>query len=95
MTEPSTAVSVSLQTKNNVTCFGANNGGITVTGTGGVGALSYSKDGTTYQLSNSFTALSSGSYTVTAGVALTRSGVHDRGSGNRRCDNTALLTEAK
>ena len=65
MTEPSTAVSVSLLTKNNVTCFGANNGGITVTGTGGVGALSYSKNGTTFQLSPTFSSLASGSYVIT------------------------------
>ena len=43
----------------------ANNGSITATATGGVGALQYSIDGITYQSSNVFTNVASGSYTVT------------------------------
>lgn len=66
LTEPSTNVSVSLQSKSNVTCFGANNGVVTVTGSGGTGALSYTIDGANYQLSSTFSSLAANSYTVTA-----------------------------
>jgi hypothetical protein len=48
-----------------LSCNGASNGVITVTSAGGTGALSYSKDGTTYQSSNVFTGLTAGSYTFT------------------------------
>ncbi|MBS1506689.1 MAG: hypothetical protein JSS79_08590, partial [Bacteroidetes bacterium] len=46
-------------------CNGSNNGIITVNGTGGTGAMSYSLDGTNYQSSNTFTNLAPGSYTIT------------------------------
>ena len=46
-------------------CFGGTNGTITVTASGGTGALQYSIDGgTTYQSSNSFTGLSANAYSV-------------------------------
>jgi hypothetical protein len=66
LTEPVAAVTVVQQSKSDVTCFGSSNGMITVNGTGGVGALNYSKDGSTYQLSTTFTSLGAGTYTITA-----------------------------
>jgi gliding motility-associated-like protein len=65
ITEPATAISISSVAKVNVLCKGANNGSITVTASGGTGALQYSKDnGTTYQASNIFSPLAPGSYTI-------------------------------
>jgi hypothetical protein len=49
---------------NNTTC-GANNGSITSTGLGGTTPYQYSLDGITYQVSNIFTGLAAGAYTVT------------------------------
>ncbi len=64
--EPTTNVSVSLQSKTNVTCFGSSNGSILVTASGGTGTITYSKDGTNFQASASFTGLALGNYTITA-----------------------------
>jgi len=66
ITEPTTNVSVSLQSKTDVTCFGSSNGSILVAASGGTGALTYSKDGTNFQASASFTGLAPGNYTITA-----------------------------
>lgn len=66
ITEPATNVSVSLQSKTDVTCFGSSNGSILVAAAGGTGALTYSKDGTNFQASASFTGLAPGNYTITA-----------------------------
>ncbi len=49
----------------NVSCFGYNNGSITVNATGGSNPLQYSiNNGVNYQLSSNFTGLASGSYSV-------------------------------
>ncbi|MBK9673365.1 MAG: gliding motility-associated C-terminal domain-containing protein, partial [Bacteroidetes bacterium] len=48
----------------NTNC-GANNGSITATGLGGTTPYQYSLDGITYQANNVFSALASGTYTVT------------------------------
>jgi hypothetical protein len=48
----------------NTTC-GASNGSITATGLGGTTPYQYSLDGITYQVSNVFTGLTAGAYTVT------------------------------
>lgn len=48
----------------NVTCHGASNGTITVLASGGTGALQYSLNGSTYQVSNTFTGLAGGVYMV-------------------------------
>jgi hypothetical protein len=66
ITEPLTSVSVSLQSKTNVTCFNASNGTIQVTGSGGTGTLTYSKDGINFQPEANFTGLGPGNYTITA-----------------------------
>jgi large repetitive protein len=66
ITEPATNVSVSLQSKTNVTCFGTSNGSILVTASGGTGTLTYSKDGTNFQASANFTGLAPDNYTITA-----------------------------
>ena len=47
----------------NAAC-GLANGSITATGTGGTGALQYSRDGITYQASGVFNLLPAGSYTI-------------------------------
>lgn len=47
-----------------VSCFGGNNGTITVGNTGGVAPVEYSIDGVNFQASNQFTGLSQGNYTV-------------------------------
>ncbi|MBI4931789.1 MAG: SBBP repeat-containing protein, partial [Bacteroidetes bacterium] len=52
-------------TQVNVSCNGGNNGSITVNATGGTTPLQYSKDGgTNYQMSNVFTGLTAGTYSV-------------------------------
>ena len=56
-----------LQSATNVSCFGGNNGSITVLATGGSTPYRYSIDGgTTWQASPIFSNLVAGSYTVTA-----------------------------
>lgn len=66
ITEPETSVSVSLQSKTNVTCFNGSNGSILVTASGGTGTLTYSKDGTNFQAGANFTGLAPGNYVITA-----------------------------
>ena len=63
ITQPAVVSFTTAQT--NVNCFGASTGSITVTGSGGTGTLQYSdNNGTSYQLSNSFSNLPFGNYTV-------------------------------
>jgi len=52
-------------TASNVLCFGDNTGTISVTANGGNSGYQYSINGGSYQASNSFTNLSSGTYTLT------------------------------
>ena len=47
-------------------CFGNSNGTITVTGTGGAGALEYSIDGVNFSTNTTFNFLAAGNYTITA-----------------------------
>ena len=50
----------------NVTCYGAEDGQIAGSATGGVGSFTYSLDGITYQSTGLFTGLSGGFYTLYA-----------------------------
>ncbi|MBN4051308.1 gliding motility-associated C-terminal domain-containing protein, partial [bacterium AH-315-M05] len=59
------AITISSELSTNITCNGDGNGTITITASGGTGALSYSIDsGSTYQSSGSFINLIAGSYNV-------------------------------
>lgn len=66
LTEPARALAVNIQSKNNITCFGANDGQITLTSEGGVGTRSYSTDGNTFQLSPVFSSLAPDTYKIIA-----------------------------
>lgn len=67
LSEPPFSVTVALNSKTDVTCFGSNNGIITVTGSGGVGSISFSKDNwATSQLTTGFSSLSPAPYTISA-----------------------------
>lgn len=65
LTQPAAAVSGSITSQTNVSCFGGNNGAVTVTGAGGVGPYQYSLDGGAYQASGTFGTLTAKAYTVT------------------------------
>lgn len=65
VTQPSTALSVSIATQTNVNCFGQSTGSVTVLGAGGTGTYTYSKNGTNFQASATFSSLSVGTYTIT------------------------------
>ena len=66
VSQPVSAVSVSLQSKTDVSCFNIANGSLTVTASGGTGALSFSKDGANFQGSPTFAGLINGDYNITA-----------------------------
>jgi hypothetical protein len=60
-----TAVSVSLNTKTDVSCFNGNNGVVNMLGSGGTGVYTYSRDaGTNWQGSSSFSTLAANTYTI-------------------------------
>jgi hypothetical protein len=60
-------ITVTASATTNVTCNGGTNGVITVSGVvGGTANYTYSKDGTNYQVSNVFSDLTAGSYTIYA-----------------------------
>lgn len=60
----SSAVSASISSSANPTCWDGNNGSISVSGSGGTGSYTYSKDGTNYQSSATFSTLTTGTYTL-------------------------------
>lgn len=69
----STVISVGLGLSGvaaNATCYGSENGSITLTGNGGTTPYTYSIDGVTYQSSNIFNNLDAGSYTLNISDAL-------------------------
>jgi len=57
--------SASAQQSNDISCFGGDNGSITVATDGGQAPFMYSLDGTNFQASNSFDNLTAGEYTIT------------------------------
>jgi gliding motility-associated-like protein len=63
ITQPATALAVSISSSTNVSCFGGNDGAINVTATGGTGAYTYNWNGgvTTQNRSN----LAAGTYNLT------------------------------
>ncbi len=63
ITQPASGLTASALATNPACSTGT--GSITVTASGGTGALSYSIDGTNFQASNVFSGLASGSYTIT------------------------------
>ncbi|MEQ9405748.1 MAG: T9SS type A sorting domain-containing protein [Cyclobacteriaceae bacterium] len=63
ISEPSALTGTAVIT--DLSCFESGNGEISITATGGTGAIEYSIDGTNFQSGNTFTGLSAGSYDVT------------------------------
>ncbi|MBN8682996.1 MAG: proprotein convertase P-domain-containing protein [Chitinophagales bacterium] len=59
------ALAVSLQNAQNVSCFGENNGSITLNANGGIPPYSYSLDGVNFQNNATFSNLAPGIYTPT------------------------------
>jgi len=59
-------ITLSLVSRDSVTCFGLNNGEIEVTATGGRGTLEYSLDSINWQPTGVFTSLSAGTYEIYA-----------------------------
>lgn len=59
-----TAILATASVTATVSCFGGNNGQLTVTASGGTGTLEYSKDASFYQTQPVFNTLSSGNYTI-------------------------------
>lgn len=57
-------ISVTAQSQTNLSCFGANNGSVTVQLNGGTPPFSYSINGITFQPSGTFSGLAAGSYTI-------------------------------
>jgi gliding motility-associated-like protein len=65
VTGPSAAVGGSIVAQTNVSCYGGNNGTVTVSGTGGVSPYSYQLGSGAFQSSGTFGSLSAGSYNIT------------------------------
>lgn len=65
ITDPSVPLSGAEVSKNPVSCFGGNNGSLTVTGIAGIAPYEYSLNGVDYQSSGTFTGLTAGTYIVT------------------------------
>jgi gliding motility-associated-like protein len=64
ITQPAVLVSA-ITAQTNVSCFGGNNGSVTVAGAGGTTAYQYSLNGGPNQASGTFSGLIAGSYTIT------------------------------
>jgi hypothetical protein len=64
LTQPG-PVALTVFNKTDVSCYGANTGSLTLSGTGGTFPYGYSKDGTTFQTSSTFSDLSAGALTLT------------------------------
>lgn len=53
-------INISTVVNSNVSCYGGNNGSVTVNAAGGIGSLAYSLNGINYQSTNTFNGLSAG-----------------------------------
>lgn len=58
-------LAVQIASVSQVLCAGSNTGSVTLTTSGGTGAVTYSLDGTNFQEQSSFTSLAAGDYTIT------------------------------
>jgi len=65
VTQPVIPLTANITSRNDVLCFGSENGSVTVAGWGGTLPYAYSINGGTYQTSGEFGSLSEGTYTVT------------------------------
>jgi hypothetical protein len=67
ITQPTSALAVSITAQTNVLCHGNSTGAVTVVATAGTGTApyTYSIDGTTFVASGTFGTLAAGSYTIT------------------------------
>ncbi len=65
VTQPSAALSGSVSSKTNVSCYGGNDGSVTVAGSGGTTPYQYMLGAGTYQVSGTFGSLTAGTYTIT------------------------------
>jgi len=63
--QPAQPLSGIIASQTNVSCYGGNNGSVTVSGVGGVPPYEYCLDGNPYQASGTFSSLVKSSYTVT------------------------------
>ncbi len=63
--QPPSSVGGSVIARNNVSCFGGNNGTVTVGGSGGTGPWEYQLDAGTFQSSGTFGSLTAGTYNIT------------------------------
>jgi large repetitive protein len=63
--EPSAAVGGSITSQTDVSCFGGNNGTVSVSGTGGAQPYEYQLGVGTFQSSGTFGSLSAGTYSIT------------------------------
>ena len=65
ITQPAAALSSSISSQTNVSCFGGSTGSVTVAGSGGTSPYTYSIDGVHFGSSGTFGSLTAGSYTIT------------------------------
>jgi hypothetical protein len=65
VTQPPSSVGGSVIARNNVTCFGGNNGNVTVSGSGGIGPWEYQLNAGPFQSSGTFGSLTAGTYNIT------------------------------
>ncbi|MCU0408129.1 MAG: gliding motility-associated C-terminal domain-containing protein, partial [Bacteroidales bacterium] len=62
--QPAAALSGAITNQTNITCYGAANGIVTITGSGGTSPYQYSLNSGTYQISGTFGSLTPGAHTV-------------------------------
>jgi hypothetical protein len=98
-----TSIGISLDSATPPTCYNGSNGSIVVSGSGGTSPYTYSKDGTNYQSSGTFSSLPVGSYTLyvkdTNGCVTSTSGTLSRSApyatisaSNPSCVGTGTIT---